>query len=95
MAEDLERDVALGIIEKVPLNTPTTWCARMVVVPKHDGSPRRTVNFKALNDTYGWNHPGSTSLLAECHQTMLTLELLPVSIFHGIARVLLHLSNKR
>ena len=44
---------------------------------------------------YGWNHPGSTSLLAECHQTMLTLELLLVSIFHGIARVLLHLSNKR
>ena len=43
----MERDVALG---KVPLNTPTTWCARMVVVPKHDGSPRRTVNFKALND---------------------------------------------
>ena len=44
---------------------------------------------------YGWNLPGGTSLLAECHQTMLTEELLPVSIFHGIARVLLHLSNKR
>ena len=38
VAEDLERDIALGIIEEVPLNTPTTWCARMVVVPKHDGS---------------------------------------------------------
>ena len=47
---DLDRDVALGIIEPVPLNTVTTWCARMVVVPKQDGSPRRTVDFKALND---------------------------------------------
>ena len=25
---------------------------------------------------YGWNHPGSTFLLAECHQIMLTLQLL-------------------
>ena len=45
----LDRDMALGIIEPVPLNTPVTWCARMVVVAKHDGSPRRTVDFKALN----------------------------------------------
>ena len=48
--QDLDRDVALGIIKPVPLNTPTTWCARMVVVPKHDGTPRRTVDFKALNN---------------------------------------------
>ena len=47
---DLDRDVALGIIKPVPLNTVTTWCARMVVVPKQDGSPRRTVDFKALNN---------------------------------------------
>ena len=37
--KDLDRDVSLGIIEPVPINTPTTWCARMVVVAKHDGSP--------------------------------------------------------
>ena len=47
--KDLDRDVSLGIIEPVPINTPTTWCARMVVVAKHDGSPRRTVDFRALN----------------------------------------------
>ena len=46
---DLDRDISLGIIEPVPINTPTTWCARMVVVAKHDGSPRRTVDFIALN----------------------------------------------
>ena len=48
---NLDRDVSLGIIEPVPINTPTTWCARMVVVAKHDGSPRRTVAFRALNST--------------------------------------------
>ena len=47
--KDLDRDVSLGIIEPVPINIPATWCARMVVVAKHDGSPRRTVDFRALN----------------------------------------------
>ena len=46
---DLDRDVALGVIEKVPLNCPTTWCARMVVVPKQSGEPRRTVDLQQLN----------------------------------------------
>lgn len=32
--QDLDRDVALGIIEPVPVGTPITWYARMVVVPK-------------------------------------------------------------
>ena len=47
--QDLERDVALGVIEPVPVNTPVTWCARMVIVPKHDGTPRRTVDLQGLN----------------------------------------------
>ena len=45
----LDRDVAIGVIEKVPSGTPTTWCHRMVCVPKKDNTPRRTVNFKPLN----------------------------------------------
>ena len=47
--KDLMRDVALGVIEPVPVNTPVTWCSRMVVVPKHNGEPRRTVDMQALN----------------------------------------------
>ena len=47
--EDLDRDVALGVIEPVPVNTPVTWCSKMIVVPKHDGSPRRTVDLQSLN----------------------------------------------
>ena len=46
---DLMRDVALGVIEPVPVNTPVTWCSRMIVVPKHNGEPRRTVDMQALN----------------------------------------------
>ena len=49
MKKDLHQDVALGVIKPVPINTPVEWCSRMVVVPKHDGSPRRTVDFSALN----------------------------------------------
>ena len=45
----LDKDVESGILLRVPLNEPTTWCSRMVVVRKKDGSPRRTVDYQALN----------------------------------------------
>ena len=38
---DLERDITLGVLERVPQNTPVTWCARMHVVGKKTGEPRR------------------------------------------------------
>ena len=38
--EGLDRDVRLGVLEKVPVNDPVTWCSRMVITPKPDGSPR-------------------------------------------------------
>ena len=47
--DSLDRDVAAGILVKVPLNEPAKWCARMVVVKKSDGRPRRTVDFQKLN----------------------------------------------
>ena len=47
--EDLKRDQSLGILEKVPYGVPVTWCYRMVVTRKHDGSPRRTVDLSPLN----------------------------------------------
>ena len=30
----LDRDVRLGILEKVPLNDPVTWCSHMLVLQK-------------------------------------------------------------
>ncbi len=54
---DLDRDVRLGTIEPVPQGTPTLWCARAVVVPKKDGTPRRTVDLQYLNAaTYRETH---------------------------------------
>ena len=49
--DQLDNDVALGIIEPVPTGTPTTWCSRMITVPKKDGSPRRTVDLQSLNSS--------------------------------------------
>ena len=45
----LMRDVALGVIEPVPIGTPVTWCHQMVIARKKDGSPRRVVDFQPLN----------------------------------------------
>lgn len=47
--EDLLRDEALGVIERVPYGEPVSWCHRMVVTRKHDGTPRRTVDLSPLN----------------------------------------------
>ena len=47
--QDLERDVQIGVLEKVSPNTPVTWCSRMVVTAKADGTPRRTVDLQPQN----------------------------------------------
>ena len=46
---ELDRDVALGVIEPVPPNTPSTWCSRMSLIPKKDGTPRRVIDLRPLN----------------------------------------------
>ena len=46
---DLLQDEKLGVIERVPYGEPVTWCHRMVVTRKHNGSPRRTVDLSPLN----------------------------------------------
>ena len=62
--KDLDRDVALGVLEKVPENTPMTWCHRMVICRKHNGDPRRTVDMQKLNDVS----------VRQCHPTSPPLE---------------------
>ena len=65
---DLIRDAALEVIEKVPYFKLVTWCHRMVLTKKHDGTPRRTVNLSlteqilsAKNICYGEPvQPGSS-----------------------------------
>ena len=48
--EGIDRDVDLGVLEWVPLNDPVTYCHRMVLIRKHNGDPRRTVDLQVLND---------------------------------------------
>ena len=47
---DLDGDVTLRVLEKVPPNTPVTWCHRMVLTRKHNGDPRHTVDLQPLNN---------------------------------------------
>ena len=47
--KDLDRDMKLGIIEKVPMGVPTTWQSRMVMVANKSGKPKRTVDLSPLN----------------------------------------------
>ena len=56
--EQLDRDVRMGILERVEPNEPAVWQHRMVVVRKQNGSPRRTVDMQALNQaTIRQTHP--------------------------------------
>ena len=47
--DKVKADVRLGIIELVPIGTPTVCCSKMIVVPKKDGTPRRTTDLQPLN----------------------------------------------
>ena len=48
---ELERDLRIGVLRKVPVNTPSYKGLHiLVVVPKKDGKVRRTVDFKHLNN---------------------------------------------
>ncbi len=47
--KQLKQDEDLGVIERVPPGTPVMWLHNMVITPKADGSPRRTVDLQALN----------------------------------------------
>ena len=47
--DNLIRDEAMGILEKVPHGELTEWCHRMVITRKHDGSPFRKMDLSPLS----------------------------------------------
>ena len=47
---DLDRDVCLGILMKVDVNSPVKWLSHMIVTLKKDGTPRWIIDYKRLND---------------------------------------------
>ena len=59
---DLKRDIAMGVLERHPINEPVTWCHRMIICTKSDGTPRRTIDMSPLNkvclrEPYGSKSP--------------------------------------
>ncbi len=48
--KQLDDDVERGVIEPVPVGEAVSWCSQMVIIPKPDGRPRRTVDFQSLNN---------------------------------------------
>jgi hypothetical protein len=46
----IDRDIRLGVLEKVPVNTAVRWQSRMVVTAKQNGEPRRVVDYQAVNE---------------------------------------------
>ena len=63
--DGLARDINMGIIERLPANTPAIWCHRMVVTTKPGSpKPRRTVDMSALKEaSYRLTHPGAPPFL--------------------------------
>lgn len=47
----IEQDVKLGIIEPVPVGTPTNWCSRMVVNQNWMAQLQRTILLSSPNET--------------------------------------------
>ena len=59
---DLKRDISMGVLERHPINEPVTWCHRMIICTKSDGTPRRTIDMSPLNkvclrEPYGSKSP--------------------------------------
>ena len=85
--KDIEADVKRGVLEKVPPGIADTWCARMVITPKKDGRPRRTVDLSALTkvgvrETHHTRAP--FRVVCTVPQNMLKTTLDCVDGYHGV-----------
>ena len=45
----MDREVKLGVVEEIPYGETADWVSRMVICRKHDGGPRRCVDYTPLN----------------------------------------------
>ena len=73
----LEEDVRKGVLQPVPAGEATEWCARMVVVAKKSGQPRRTVDYQRLN----------ACCLRETHHTPAPFDMVSGVPFHSFKTV--------
>ena len=47
---DIDRDVRMGVLQKKPQGEATLYCSQTVFTPKSNWEPRRTIDFKDLNE---------------------------------------------
>ena len=66
---DIESDVKKGILERVPVGEPLTWCSRLVIQPKPCGNARRTVDLSYLSK-HGIKEPHHTRSAFAIAQTV-------------------------
>ena len=70
--KQLDDDVNLGVLEKVPFGEPSLWCHRMILTRKSNGTPRRTVDLSPLNphclrETHHVKSPSSSKVSPPRH----------------------------
>ena len=89
----LDQDVALGVLEPVPVGEPVTWCHRMVVCAKKNGKPRRTVDFQALNLHATCETHHTQSLFHQARSVPHNMKKTVFDCWNGYHSVPLHLTT--
>ena len=82
----LDADVKKGIISQVPIGTPSYCSSQMIVVPKKDGSPCRTVDLQHLNSVSPETHhcPSPFQLVSQISANTFKTVLDSVDGYHAI-----------
>ena len=70
---------------KVPMREPTTWCSRMLLVPKQDRSPHKTVDLLAVSKVAAMQNYATESQTDRPTQWILQRSRNMESIFKWLA----------
>ena len=90
----IDRDIRLGVIEPVPIGEPVTWCHRMVICAKKDGSPRRMVDFQALNANASRETHHTTSPFHQARSVPSNKKKTVFDCWNGYHSIPLHEDNR-
>ena len=63
MKANIEADITKGILERLPIGRPDSWCSRMVIQEKKNRKARRTVDLSNLSK-HGLEESHNTSSAA-------------------------------
>ena len=87
MKADIEADVTKGILEKVPVSKPDSWCSRMVIQERRNARARRTrvlshLSKHGLDKTHITSSAATIAMRIPGQKLKSTLEC--VDSYHGI-----------